>query len=302
MPQVHYKDCPVCGSTQIRSVFLVKDYTVSGEVFPIEECGSCSLRFTQDVPDQESIGSYYKSEDYISHSNTSKGLVSRMYQKVRTRTMQQKAAMVARYTGKRAGRLLDLGCGTGTFLNTMKNRGWEVAGLEPDADARAMAKTLYNLDVAPSHEIYQVAGEQFDAITLWHVLEHVHELHAYMEQLKRMLKPDGVLLIAVPNYTSRDAAIYEQYWAAYDVPRHLYHFSPEAMKTLTGQHGLRIIKLLPMWFDSFYVSLLSSRYKYGNTRYIGAGLHGLSSNINAVGNTKECSSVIYVISSLGNVK
>ncbi|SDD48280.1 class I SAM-dependent methyltransferase [Niabella drilacis] len=295
MSQVHYEACPVCGSTQTRPVFLVKDYTVSGEVFPIEECISCSLRYTQNVPDQEAIGPYYKSEDYISHSNTSKGLVSRMYQRVRTRTMQQKAAIVERYSRKRAGKLLDVGCGTGTFLSTMKSRGWEVAGLEPDADARAMAKTLYNLVVAPSHEIYQLEGEQFDAITLWHVLEHVHELHGYMEQLKRMLKPGGVLLIAVPNYTSRDADIYEQYWAAYDVPRHLYHFSPDAMKVLTTQHGLRVIKLLPMWFDSFYVSLLSSRYKYGKTHYFGAGLHGLSSNINAAGNTKECSSVIYVI-------
>lgn len=295
MPQLHYDACPVCGSTQIRPVFLAKDYTVSGEVFPIEECMSCSLRFTQDVPDQESIGPYYKSEEYISHSNTSKGLVSRMYQKVRTRTMRQKAMLVERYTGKQAGRLLDLGCGTGTFLNTMKGRGWEVAGLEPDADARAMAKQLYNLDIAPSHELYELGVARFDAITLWHVLEHVHELHAYMDQLKKLLKPDGVLMIAVPNYTSRDADIYEQYWAAYDVPRHLYHFSPRAMEVLTGRHGLRIRKLLPMWFDSFYVSLLSSKYKYGSTRYIGAGLHGVSSNINTAGNTKECSSVIYVI-------
>ncbi|WP_018626415.1 class I SAM-dependent methyltransferase [Niabella aurantiaca] len=295
MPQVHYNACPVCGSPQIRPVFLVKDYTVSGEVFPVEECRSCSLRFTQDVPDQESIGPYYKSEDYISHSNTSKGIISRIYKRVRARTMQQKAVLVERYAQKRTGRLLDLGCGTGTFLDTMKNRGWQVAGLEPDADARSMAKQLYNLEVAPSHELYELAEDQFDAISLWHVLEHVHALHAYMDQLKRVLKQSGVLLIAVPNYTSRDADIYEQYWAAYDVPRHLYHFSPEAMKVLTAQHGLRIEKLLPMWFDSFYVSLLSSKYKYGTTRYIGAGLHGLSSNINAAGNTQECSSVIYVI-------
>ncbi|MCF3108623.1 class I SAM-dependent methyltransferase [Niabella sp. CC-SYL272] len=295
MPPIHYQACPVCGSAQIRPVFLVKDYTVSGEVFPVEECRSCSLRFTQDVPDQLSIGPYYKSEDYISHSNTRKGFISRMYQMVRTRTTQQKAALVERYAQKRKGLLLDLGCGTGTFLNTMKNRGWEVAGLEPDADARKMAKQLYHLDIAPSHELYQLNGEQFDAITLWHVLEHVHELHAYMEQLKKILKPDGVLLIAVPNYTSGDADVYEQYWAAYDVPRHLYHFSPKAMEVLTERHGLRIKKMLPMWFDSFYVSLLSSKYKYGKTQYIGAGLHGLSSNINATRNTKECSSMIYVI-------
>ncbi|MBZ4192359.1 class I SAM-dependent methyltransferase [Niabella beijingensis] len=295
MSQVHYTACPVCGGTQIRPVFSAKDYTVSGELFPIVECGSCTLRFTQDVPDQDAIGPYYKSEDYISHSNTSKGLVSRMYQKVRSRTMQQKAALVEKYTHLQKGHLLDLGCGTGTFLNTMQGRGWKVTGLEPDADARRMAAQLYQLEVSPSHELFRLEKAQFDAVTLWHVLEHVHELNDYINRLKEILKPGGVLFIAVPNYTSRDAATYQQYWAAYDVPRHLYHFSPRAMQVLMERHGFRIEKLLPMWYDSFYVSLLSSKYKSGSTRFVGAGLHGLASNINAAGNTKECSSVIYVI-------
>ncbi|ANH80596.1 methyltransferase type 12 [Niabella ginsenosidivorans] len=295
MSRIHYSSCPVCGAAQLNTVFSVKDYTVSGELFPVVECAGCTLRFTQDVPAQDAIGAYYKSEDYISHTNTRKGLISKLYQAVRTRTMQQKAEMVRKFTKKKTGRLLDLGCGTGTFLHTMQQEGWEVTGLEPDADARHMAKQLYQLDVAPSPELYQQPENYFDAITLWHVLEHVHELQPYIAQLKKLLKQEGVLLIAVPNYTSKDARVYQQYWAAYDVPRHLYHFSPRAIEILLAQHGLRISRMLPMWFDSFYVGLLSSKYKFGTTRYISAALHGLSSNINAIGNTKECSSVIYVI-------
>ena len=295
MSRIHYSHCPVCGAAQLRPVFLVKDYTVSGELFPVAECAACTLRFTQDVPEQDAIGAYYKSESYISHTNTSKGLVSKLYQMVRTRTMKQKAALVQKYAGRKTGSLLDLGCGTGTFLHTMQQEGWKVVGLEPDADARQMAKQLYNLDVTPSHELYQQPENYYEAITLWHVLEHVHELQLYIAQFKKILKEDGVLLIAVPNYTSKDAQIYQQYWAAYDVPRHLYHFSPKAMETLMKIHGLRIVRYLPMWFDSFYVGMLSSKYKFGQTSYIGSGLHGFASNMNAIGNAKACSSVIYVI-------
>ncbi|MBO9618426.1 MAG: class I SAM-dependent methyltransferase [Niabella sp.] len=299
MPTIHYSNCPVCGSEQQHTVFDVKDYTVSGEVFAIAQCAHCTLRFTQDVPDQDGIGPYYKSEDYISHTNTSKGVISKLYQRVRTRTMKQKAGIIKKFSRKKTGKLLDLGCGTGTFLNTMQREGWQVAGLEPDADARAMAKTLYGLEVAPAHELYQQPENFYDAITLWHVLEHVHELQAYVAQLKKSLAPDGVLFIAVPNYTSKDAAAYQQYWAAYDVPRHLYHFSPRAMETLMAAHRLQITDYLPMWFDSFYVDMLSSKYKSGKTQYISSGLHGLSSNINATGNAKACSSVIYVIRKQG---
>lgn len=292
---IHYTHCPVCKSDRLQHVFPVKDYTVSGQQFEIVECGHCTLRFTQNVPDKQHIGAYYKSEDYISHTNTKKGLVNKIYQKVRNQTMKQKAGIIKKYTGLQKGNLLDVGCGTGTFLNTMKTRDWSVSGLEPDADARQLAKELYQLDVKPSHEIFLLPQNHFNAITLWHVLEHVHELHEYIEQLKKLLKPNGKLFIAVPNYTSRDAKIYKKYWAAYDVPRHLYHFSPQSIDVLMHQHELKVTTLLPMWFDSFYVGLLSGKYQSGNTNFLSAGLHGISSNLNAIGNIKQCSSVIYII-------
>ncbi len=295
MPDIHYSLCPVCQSDNIQPVFKVKDYTVSGEEFDLIHCNSCTARFTQGVPDIEGIGKYYKAEEYISHTNTSKGLINKLYQKVRVRTMKQKAAIVKKNTGKQTGNLLDIGSGTGTFLHTMQLQGWTVAGLEPDADAREVAVSEYGIHANPSHLLFSLDPLSFDAITLWHVLEHVHSLHEYVAQMKAILKNDGVLFIAVPNYTSKDAKSYGKFWAGYDVPRHLYHFSPRAMQTLVEKHGMKITQLLPMWFDSFYVDMLSSKYKTGRINYISAGLHGLASNINALGNVEECCSVIYVI-------
>lgn len=295
MPVIHYTKCLVCQSDNLQKIFTVKDYTVSGKEFDIVHCNACSFRFTQNVPVADEIGQYYKSENYISHTNTSKGLINKLYQKVRVRTMKQKAAIIKKHTGLQLGNLLDVGCGTGTFLHTMKQQGWKVSGLEPDADAREIASKEYDIQPLPPQFLFSLDAGSFNAITLWHVLEHVHTLHEYLEQLKNLLAKNGTLFIAVPNYTAKDADAYGKYWAGYDVPRHLYHFSPNSMQLLMAQHGMKVTKMLPMWFDSFYVDMLSSKYKSGKINYLSAGLHGLASNINAIGNVEECCSVIYLI-------
>ena len=187
--RVHYTSCPVCNSGSINPLLTVKDHSVSKEEFVVWQCGNCTLRFTQDVPDENSIGLYYKSEDYISHTNTSKGFINKAYQKVRDYTLQQKAKLIIGETGIAKGNLLDMGCGTGAFLNTMKQKGWNVKGMEPDEDARKLAKQLYGLSIDEPTAINELNDHSFDAITLWHVLEHVHQLHDYVEQLKRLLKP-----------------------------------------------------------------------------------------------------------------
>lgn len=294
--RVHYNSCPACGSSDLQKIFSVKDHTVSNESFLIEECKSCSLRFTQDVPDENSIGSYYKSEEYISHTNTAKGLVNSLYHRVRKRTLKNKRKLIQKATGLRTGKMLDLGCGTGSFVNEMKQGGWEATGLEPDPDARKVAKELYSLDITDTGQLYHLLAGTFDAITLWHVLEHVHDLHGYIEQLKKLLKKNGKLFIAVPNYTSGDAKIYKEHWAAYDVPRHLYHFSPRSVKILVEKHGLKLEQYKPMWFDSFYVALLSSKYKNGKPNLPAAFWNGLRSNLSAMNDVKKCSSIIYIIS------
>lgn len=294
MNTVHYTNCPVCGSTHINPLLTVKDHSVSKEEFVIWQCSNCSLRFTQDVPDEGSIGRYYESTDYISHSNTSKGLVNQLYQKVRNYTLNQKAALIISETVKQ-GKVLDLGAGIGAFLNTMKDKGWEISGIEPDEGARQQAKNLFNIQLEETDSLDRFSESSFDAITLWHVMEHVHQLHDYVERLKGLLKPGGKIFIAVPNYQSLDSSVYKLYWAAYDVPRHLYHFTPKTIQVLMEKHGLKVISKKPMWFDSFYISLLSSKYKNGKTNWIGAGMSGLRSNFKALFNKNYCSSIIYVI-------
>jgi 2-polyprenyl-3-methyl-5-hydroxy-6-metoxy-1,4-benzoquinol methylase len=292
---IHYTNCPVCGSANINTVLSAKDYTVSGESFAIAACTDCTLRFTQDVPDAVSIIPFYKSENYISHTNTSKGLINSLYQFVRRRTIKQKRKLIEKITGTKAGRLLDVGSGTGAFALEMKQHGWQVTGLEPDADARKIAAEVNKIDLKNISEFYLLPDHSFDAITMWHVLEHVHDLQAYIQKLQSLLKQNGKLFIAVPNYTSKDAAIYQEHWAAYDVPRHLYHFSPASIKVLVEKQGMKISKYLPMWYDSFYISMLSSKYKNGKINLIAAFFNGLRSNIKAVLDVKRSSSVIYII-------
>jgi len=299
---VHYTHCPGCDSSSVKFVLDTKDYSISGRSFSIWECANCTLRFTQDVPDSASIGPYYKSENYISHTNTSMGFVNRLYQIVRKKTLRQKRRLICKTTGKQRGTLLDVGSGTGAFVNEMKQNGWEVTGLEPDEDARRVAKESFHCELKSTDVLLSLPENAFDAITLWHVLEHVHDLKNYLHQFKKLLKPDGRLVIAVPNYTSFDASVYRQYWAAYDVPRHLYHFSPLSMKLLVHKNGMRIIEYKPMWFDSFYVSFLSSKYKnsgqdrQGKTNWLAASWNGFVSNLQALLDKRKCSSVIYIIS------
>ena len=295
MNRIHYQFCPVCNAATISNVLQVKDHTVSGESFIIAECSSCSFRFTQDVPDADSISPYYKSEDYISHTNTATGLVNQLYHFVRNRTIVQKRKLIKKITEKKTGKLLDIGSGTGVFLSEMKKNGWEATGLEPDADARNVAKKVYNVELVNTDHLFQLPAGHYDAITMWHVLEHVHDLSKYVHQIRSVLHPKGKLFIAVPNYTSLDASVYKEHWAAYDVPRHLYHFSPRSMKLLMEGHGLKVLQHKPMWYDSFYVSLLSSKYKNGKTNWLAASWNGFRSNLAAMGDKKKCSSVIYVI-------
>jgi 2-polyprenyl-3-methyl-5-hydroxy-6-metoxy-1,4-benzoquinol methylase len=273
-----------------------KDYTVSGESFSIWECSVCTLRFTQDAPGLDSIGQYYKSEEYISHTNTSRGLINKLYQVVRKRTLRQKRQLVCKVTSKKQGSLLDVGSGTGAFVKEMKDSGWQVTGLEPDADARKMAKEQFHCELKDADQLFNLASDSFDAVTLWHVLEHVHDLTGYLQHLKLVLKSNGRLIIAVPNYTSLDASKYKGNWAAYDVPRHLYHFSPRSMQILMEKMGMRILEYKPMWFDSFYVSLLSSKYMHQTTKWISALWTGIRSNLSALSDKQKCSSVIYIIS------
>lgn len=292
---VHYYQCPACGSDKIEYALTAKDHTVSHINFDIWHCHACSIRFTQDVPGVDQIGPYYQSANYISHSNTKKGLINQLYHLVRTYTLGLKAKQIKQITGMATGRLLDIGAGVGAFAATMQKSGWEVMALEPDATARAAAKQTYGIDLSLPDTLYTISEETIDVITMWHVLEHVHDLQGYFQNFHRILPTNGKLVIAVPNYTSDDASFYGAFWAAYDVPRHLYHFSPTAMQQLAAKHGFSMITTKPMWFDAFYVAMLSEQYQNGKTRYLSAFWQGLRSNFAALFQSKKCSSVVYVL-------
>ena len=289
-----YSSCPSCGSEAIKAVLMAKDHTVSGEQFEIWECSACTLRFTQAAPGLNSIASYYKSEDYISHSDTKEGIINTLYHTVRKMTLNKKKSLVKTTTGLNEGSILDVGCGTGAFLHTMQQAGWEVTGLEPDLLAREKARELYRLQPGLPEQLFHLPLGSYHAITLWHVLEHVHQLHEYLDQLKKLLRPGGKIFIAVPNYTSYDAEKYGNDWAAYDVPRHLYHFSPGSMARLLSIHGLNLAKVKPMWYDSFYVSMLSEKYKSGHNNILSACWNGYVSNFKAFFDNEKTSSIIYI--------
>ena len=291
---ISYQRCPVCDSTSIQQVLTAKDHTVTAESFSIWQCAHCSLRFTQDVPASDAIGRYYKSENYISHSETNKGIVNWLYLRVRKFTLSSKRNFVVDKTGIKSGSLLDIGAGAGAFLHHMQQHGWSVEGVEPDDQAIQRAASEYGLQLKPASQLFSL-GKNFDAITMWHVLEHVHDLHGYINHIKNICKPEGRIFIAVPNYTSYDAVHYGSSWAAYDVPRHLYHFSPASMQELMKKHGCTIEQIQPMWFDSFYVSLLSEKYTSGHSNLFKGFWHGLKSNIKALSNKRKASSIIYVI-------
>lgn len=284
--------CPICGAENQTLFLRVKDYTVSQEEFNIVNCESCSFKFTNPRPKDEVIGNYYKSEDYISHSNTNKGIISKLYHLVRNYTLKKKLALVSRHVSR--GTILDYGCGTGMFLNVCKQNGWNVYGMEPDSDARKISEQIGISSYGNKLKLKEALGEtKVNAITLWHVLEHVTDLEETLGFFKDSLKDGGVLVMAVPNYTSYDAKHYKEFWAAYDVPRHLYHFEVNTVSKLLAGHGFKLMETLPMKFDSYYVSMLSEKYRRGSISYFKAFMTGLKSNLKAKHPT-EYSSVIYV--------
>lgn len=284
--------CPACKSGNFLNFKEVKDHAVSKETFTLCRCADCGLLFTNPRPAFEAIGPYYDFPEYYSHEDSSKNLTQWVYQQVRKYSIGKKVALIQSL--KKTGALLDVGCGTGAFLEAAKGRGWSVSGVEPNAKARALAEKKLNQSL---HESVQELPEEptVDLITLFHVLEHVHELKKTLKTLLKKLAPQGYLIIAVPNHEAHDARYYDKDWAAWDVPRHLYHWNNASMQQLAKEYGLILERRLPMVFDAFYVSLLSEKYRQSSpiTAYIKALYRGLLSNVKAK-KTGNYSSQLYI--------
>jgi len=267
----------------------VRDYSISKEIFELHHNPEYDILITFPKPSLEKLPSYYESEDYISHTDGKRSLFERGYHFIKSIALKNKLKLIN--TQSQKGKILDIGAGTGDFLVVAKNDGWDTIGIEPSEKAKGIA---VNKGVKFAESLAVLENNTFDLITMWHVLEHVPNLEEYISELKRLLKPSGTIIIAVPNFKSFDAEYYGKFWAAYDVPRHIWHFSKTAIEKLFSEKEMKLLEVLPMKFDSYYVSLLSEKYKTGKMNFIKAFFVGLKSNLNG-NKTKEYSSHIYVI-------
>lgn len=271
----------------------VKDHSVSGEEFELNQNMEFGFLETCPQPSSNKLPDYYKSEDYISHTDSQRNLFEKAYHLVRRISLKKKTDLINSYALADKN-LLDIGCGTGDFLQTAQKNNWIVSGIEPNTQAREIANKKTNNAVFETAHLLELNENSFDVITLWHVLEHLPDLEDQVLVFKKLLKPNGILIIAVPNYQSYDAKYYKSFWAAYDVPRHLWHFNMQSISNLVEKYSMLVEKIKPMWFDAFYVSMLSEKYKSGKMNAIkGFGI-GLLSNINAMA-SKQASSLIYII-------
>ena len=285
-------NCPVCSGSNLLKKLDCIDHSTTKEKFTIVSCETCEFTFTNPRPKDNSLGRYYKSDMYISHTNNTKGLFNWMYHTVRKYAIGTKLNLLKR-TSKNKNHL-DIGCGTGEFLNACKNAGYNTKGIEPSELARKQAIKNFNLSVSENTNLDQFENGQFDSISMWHVLEHVPSIKKTIKELKRILSEKGKVIIAVPNHKSFDAQHYKEYWAGWDVPIHLWHFSKSSIEQLFIKYDFKLIETKPMLFDSFYVSLLSEEFKVGRKNYLKGFAIGLKSNIIGIFTKRGSSSLIYV--------
>lgn len=288
--------CPVCGGDDLKKIFDAADHFSSREVFPVCECTRCGFRFTNHFPSEDTIGRYYDSPDYISHSDSDQGLINRLYHYFRKQMLKKKVSLVAAHATGNPVRLLDMGCGTGYFLGAAKEQGWIVSGIEKDKKARESAALRTGLTVNDENSLREIGHASFDAVTFWHVLEHLEKLNETVSKIKDIVTPEGIIVLALPNSQSYDARFYKERWAAYDIPRHLWHFSPDTVEKLLAKHQLKIIKRVRMPLDAFYISLLSEKYRGSNPllRYGRALLVGTTGFLRSLSDLSQSSSVIYI--------
>lgn len=288
------EQCPICSGSK-NNIFLEgKDFSLSKEKFNIVKCLSCNFLYTNPRPFEKNLGKYYISSSYISHTDSKKGLFNFLYQTIRKYAIKTKTQLLIK--SSQTKKHLDIGCGTGEFLNSCKNKNIECVGIEPSDIARNKGIEKYNLNIKKNTDLKQFKQNSFESVSMWHVLEHVYEPDQTILNLKKIITNNGTLIIAVPNYESLDAIIYKKFWAAWDLPIHLNHFSVKSITKLLSNHNFTLEKKIGMKFDSFYVSLLSNEHKSGNKKYLKGFLIGLMSNISAFFGLTQYSSTIYIFS------
>ena len=283
--------CPWCGSDKAQINLWLKDDFLTKEDFHICECLNCGLLYTMPRPPKEKIGDYYKSEEYYSHQENKKGFIPRLYESIKKVNLRHKYKIATK--GLEVGTLLDIGCGVGDFIHTAENKGWQCTGVEPSEDAKEIARKRIKATIYNSEQLEQLPDKSFDLITMWHVLEHVDDLKWQIEQLQRLVKPNGRIVIAVPNYKSYDGQFYKEHWAAYDVPRHLNHFSRKTITKIFKANNLILERTTKLVWDAYYISYMSEQYRNHAFPLIRGAFRGLVSNCKAR-RSGEWSSLVYI--------
>ncbi|HSL86331.1 MAG TPA: class I SAM-dependent methyltransferase [Bacteroidales bacterium] len=292
---IHHSKCPLCYSGSITDYLKCTDHFLTQETFELFKCTSCGFIFTQEGPDEKEAGRYYQSENYISHDDSAVGITGKIYFLVRRLMLVRKRGLITRVTGKKTGDLLDIGTGSGHFAGAMKLAGWNVTGIEPDRKAAGYAVSRFGLRIIAPEQISGLNDNCFDCITAWHTLEHSHDLFSYISDIKRLLRTGGCFIAALPSAASCDARYYTDFWAAWDVPRHLWHFTPDTFKLLAEKAGFEIIKTKRLPFDAFYISLLSEKYRGANLPFLSGMMKGLRFFISSIVKLNGSSSLIFVL-------
>jgi len=293
---IHYDSCPVCHGKSIKPVFEVTDHFISGEVYSLYKCHDCNFIFTQDHPGAAGISKYYQSEEYISHSNTNRGIINSLYHLARRIMLARKYKFVKRATGlKKGGRILDIGSGTGYFPGYMKSKGWQATGIEIDDQTGRFAHDKFGIDIYKPDELDNFEDGSFDSITLWHVLEHLDKPDQTVSSISRLLKNRGTCIIALPNNNSSDARFYKKQWAAWDVPRHLWHFNINSFKAFIKDKGFEIVRIRKLPLDAIYVSLLSEKYLRNRLGFIRGMTVGVFSWFISLFIKDRSSSLVYIL-------
>ncbi len=289
-----HNKCPLCGSAESVLLFECKDHLVTGEFFPLKKCKSCGFIFTDNYPDQNNAPAYYRSDEYISHTDANKGLVNKTYHLIRKWMLADKYKILKKESGLKTASVLDIGSGTGYFPSYLKHKGWSCSGIEISEEARSFARREKNVELLAPEDIDTFLNGSMDIITMWHTLEHFYKPGDYLQNAHRILNDKGLLVIAIPNNLSYDAGHYKAFWAAWDVPRHLWHFNPATIEKLSDTYGFRLIKKYRLPYDAFYISILSERYRNSKTPLLKGSLTGLISWIRSVFNIEKTSSLVYI--------
>lgn len=288
--EINLEVCPLCGNLHSSPFLETRDYLATHESFRLVQCDACNFVFTNPRPHPDTMGQYYESNEYISHVQDNSSLTNIVYYKARSLMLRKKLSWLKSLQPKNS-RLLDYGCGTGSFVDFLISKNWDAWGVEPNQTARDHAPETLNNRIFSS--LTEIPAIEFDIITLWHVLEHLHDFHGTIEDLLTTLNQSGWLILAVPNISSYDAQYYKSYWAGYDVPRHLSHFTPETMNFLAKYHRLQLVKTIPLKLDAYYISMLSEKYREGSR--LNGLFRAFKSNLLAATSPSNYSSLVYVL-------